>query len=89
MVNWVSFVTNLKQQFAYSKDIRNIILEDGYHLSWTQCVNPLAPGEFNTGSGNGLVPSDNKPLPESVLIMGYVVIWRHWTTITWTSFILF
>ena len=31
----------------------------------------------NFGSGNGLVPSGNKPLPEAMLTQIYVAIWRH------------
>ena len=31
----------------------------------------------NTGSGNGLVPSGNKLLPEQMLIQLYVTIWCH------------
>ena len=31
----------------------------------------------NIGSGNGLVPSGIKPLPELMLTQFYVVIWRH------------
>ena len=34
----------------------------------------------NSGSGNGLVPSDNKPLPEPMLRQIYVAIWRHQAT---------
>ena len=33
--------------------------------------------EVNIGSGNGLVPSGNKLLPEPLLAQIYVVIWRH------------
>ena len=29
------------------------------------------------GSVNGLVPSNNKPLPEPLLTQFYVAIWRH------------
>ena len=31
----------------------------------------------NIGSGNGLVPSGNKPLPEPMLTHIFVAIWRH------------
>ena len=30
----------------------------------------------NIGSGNGLVPSGNKPLPEQMLQI-HVALWRH------------
>ena len=29
------------------------------------------------GLGNGLVPSGNKPLPETMLTQIYVAIWHH------------
>ena len=35
---------------------------------------------MNIGSGNGLVPSGNKPLPEPMLTNIYFAIWRHYTT---------
>ena len=34
------------------------------------------------GSGNGLVPSGNKPLLEPILIQIYVAIWRHYATMS-------
>ena len=34
----------------------------------------------NIGSGNSLVPSGNKPLPEPMLIQTIVAIWRHKAT---------
>ena len=33
--------------------------------------------EVNIDSGNGLVLSGNKPLPEPMLTQTYVTIWRH------------
>ena len=33
--------------------------------------------EINIGSGNGLVPSGNKPLPKPMLTQIYVPIGRH------------
>ena len=33
--------------------------------------------EVNIGSGNGMVPSGNKPLPEPMLIQIYVATRRH------------
>ena len=32
---------------------------------------------FNVGLSNGSVPSDNKPLPEPILVQDYVAICRH------------
>ena len=37
----------------------------------------LTDDKVNIGSGNGLVPSGNKPLPEPMLIMFYDAIWHH------------
>ena len=34
----------------------------------------------NIGSGNGLVPSGNEPLPEPMLTQIYVTIWPHQDT---------
>ena len=31
----------------------------------------------NMGSGNGLVPSGDKPLPEPMLTQKYVALWHH------------
>ena len=33
--------------------------------------------QVNIGSGNGLVPSGNKPLPEPILTQIYITIWHH------------
>ena len=33
--------------------------------------------DVNIGSGNGLVPWGNKPLPEPMLTQIYVAKWRH------------
>ena len=33
--------------------------------------------QVNIGSGNGLVPSGKKPLPEQMLIQICVTIWYH------------
>ena len=35
------------------------------------------PSDENIGSGNGLVPSGIKPLPEPMLTQIYVAKWRH------------
>ena len=37
--------------------------------------NPLV--KVNIGSGNGLVPYDNNPLPEPMLTKSYENIWHH------------
>ena len=39
----------------------------------------LMDDQVNTGSGDGLVPSGTKPLPEPMLIQIYVItcIWVH------------
>ena len=36
----------------------------------------------NTGSGNGLVPSGNKTLPEPILTRSYVALCSHWATMS-------
>ena len=46
------------------------------------------------GSGNGLVPPGNKPLPEPMLTQNCVAKWRHWVTISqqievWTKLLSF
>ena len=50
------------------------------HLLWN-CLqlNATRPHWWlvNTGSGDGLVPSGNKPLPETMLTQIYVTIWHH------------
>ena len=38
--------------------------------------------EVSIGSGNGLVPPGNKPLPEPMFTKIYVAIWRHYNTMT-------
>ena len=42
---------------------------------WTSLI------KVSVGSGNGLVPSGNKPLPEPMLTQIYVTIWHHSATI--------
>ena len=50
------------------------------YLLWN-CTNMHVTGlhwwSVKIGSGNGLVPSGNKPLPERMLTQIYVAIWRH------------
>ena len=41
---------------------------------------PLSLTDVNIGSGNGLVPSGNKPLPESMLAQLNVAKWHHQTS---------
>ena len=38
--------------------------------------------DVSIGSGNGLVPSGNKPLAEPMLTQIYVSIWRHRATMS-------
>ena len=38
--------------------------------------------EVNIGSGNGLVPSGNKPFSGPMLIQIYVTTWHHKATMT-------
>ena len=45
-------------------------------------VTRLHRWSVNIGSGNGLVPSGNKPLPEPMVTQICVAIWRHWATMS-------
>ena len=49
-------------------------------------MNAMGPycWEANIGSGNGLVPSGNKPIPEPMLNNIYVTIWCQQATMCWT-----
>ena len=55
-------------------------------LSWTvsmkllvaKCQQAFLMITHNIGSGNGLVPSHNKPLPKPMLTKIYVAIWCHY-----------
>ena len=50
------------------------------HLLWNwpiMNVTGLHWWSVNIGSGNGLVPAGNKPLPEQILTEIYVAIWHH------------
>ena len=53
------------------------------HFLWN-CPQVKATRPFwwliNIGSGNGLMPSGNKPLPEPMLSLMSATIWRHWAT---------
>ena len=66
----------------------NEILDEYFssQLQWLMAELPLwncpqknvtRPYQVNIGSGNGLVPSGNKPLPEPMLTKVYVAIWHH------------
>ena len=39
----------------------------------------FSDGKSNIGSGDGLVPPGNKPLPDSMLTQMYVTLLRHLT----------
>ena len=39
--------------------------------------------QVNIDSGNGLVPSGNKPLPDPMLTQIYVTIWCHQATMNY------
>ena len=49
-------------------------------LWWCPQMNATGPcwWSVNIGSGSGLVPSGNKPLPEPELNKTSTAIWRHW-----------
>ena len=59
---------------------KQILVIDGWGISWncpTMNVIRLHWLSVNIGSGNGLVPSGNKPLPELMLTQIHATIWRH------------
>ena len=58
---------------------KQIFVIDGWGISCeiAQYVIGLHWRSVNIGSGNGMVSSRNKPLPEPMLTQISVVIWRH------------
>ena len=68
----------LKFQISNFLKINSVI--DGWCISW-YCPHVIITGPHwwlvNIGSGNGLVPSGNKPLPEPMLTQIYVAKWHH------------
>ena len=60
------------------------------HLLWN-CTNMNVTGlhwwSVNIGSGNGLVKSGNKPLPEPILTQIFATIWRHLATMSWRAWL--
>ena len=58
-----------------------ILVIADWGISCENCTNMNVTGlhwwSFNIGSGNGLVPSGNKPLPEPMLTQTSVAIWSH------------
>ena len=74
-------LVNLNEILAKHVIFKWILVIDGLtHLLWN-CPNMNVIGldwwSVDIGSGNGLVPSGNKPLPESMLTQISVAIWRH------------
>ena len=61
------------------------------HGSW-KCIEICSLGSswwrVNIGSGNGLVPSCNKPLPHLVLTHIYDISWHRWSTINQLDYLL-
>ena len=59
---------------------KQILVIDGWGMSW-YCPNMNVTGlhwwSVNIGSGNGLVPSGNKPLPDPMLTQIFVATWHH------------
>ena len=77
LVLWISIFQSL---------IKGRYLE---HFLWNCLhVNATRPNWWsaNSGSGNGLVPSGNKPLTEPMLTPIYVAIWHHRVTISPTGY---
>ena len=54
---------------------------DDWGISWEIALG-FVRWEINIGLGNGLVPSSNKPVPESMLTQIYVAIPRHSASMT-------
>ena len=55
---------------------------DGWHIFCEIALRRMSPDltddkSTGNGSGNGLVPSGNKPLPEPMLTQFSGAIWRH------------
>ena len=50
------------------------------HFLWSWFKVSATESQVNNGSGNDLVPSDNKPLPEPMLNQIYGAIWHHKAT---------
>ena len=53
-----------------------------YGDSWLYTARPsvmaqVTPMLINIGSGGGLVPSGNRPLPEPMVTQTYATLWRH------------
>ena len=61
-----------------------ILVIDGWGIFWWDCPQNNVIGHnwwwVNIGSGNGLLSSGNKSLPEPILTEFYGAIWRHWDT---------
>ena len=66
--------------------IKSLIFQPNFTFWWLRyilwncpqaIINVPHRWQVNTGSGNGLVPSGNKPLLESVLTQIYIVVWCH------------
>ena len=79
---WVNSLVPEKFPWTFSQVIfKQILVIDGWDISreiaLIMNVTGLRLGSVNIGSGNGLVPSVNKPLPEPMLTHIYVAIWCH------------
>ena len=69
-------------QFNFRKVIFKLTLVNGgwsisYEIALRWMPQDLTDDKSNIGSGNGLVPWGNKPLPEPMLTQIYVIKWRH------------
>ena len=66
---------------------KQILVIDGWGISCEIALNMNVTGlnwwSVNIGSGNGLVPSGNKPSPEPILTYIPVAIWHHKATMSW------
>ena len=78
-LNEISHISNFKANLVIDRwDISYEIA-----LRWMSSAAPYWR-LVNIGSGNGLLPSGNRPLPhEPMLTTFYVGIWQHWATMSW------
>ena len=79
----IDLVPNQQQAITLT-DNDLVYLIGPWKFEWyllSNCPNMNAIGlhwwSVSIGSGNGLVPSGNKPLPEPMLTQIFVTIWRH------------
>ena len=80
LTHWFLEDLDKKNRWAISSQLYWLMPE----VSLWNCsqMNVTGPHSWlvNIGSGNDLLPSGNKPLPEPVLTEIYIAIWHHWVS---------